>query len=133
MANGNPVEHYDGEPNQSYEEDIRRYMQRMYSGWDHKSNEENFLQDWSITRAEDFSRKFPFAMHRFNDNCYTKKDWEVAVVPGAVRNRNTPAEPSRPPRTGGFVVSGANIRTRSDPKTSAEDIQLAKVIIYYLV
>ena len=128
VATRGVVEHYDGEPNQSYEEDIKKYMQRMFSGWDFNSREANFLQDWSNTRAEDFSKKFPFALHRYNDVCFTKKDWDASVVPGAVRARNTPATPTLPDRTGGCVVTGANIRTRSDPRTSAEDLRLAKVI-----
>ena len=127
VATKGAVGHYDGEPNQAYEEDIKKYMNRMFSGWDHQSDSSNYLQDWSVTRAADYEAKFPFSIHRYNDQCYTKKEWDHAVVPGAVKYYNTPADKNPPTVTGGFIVTGANIRTKSDPRTSAEEIRLAKV------
>ena len=129
IATNGAVGHYDGEPNQSYEEDICKYMARTFGGWDHQSSEHNFLQDWSTTRPRDYNTKFPFSIHRFGEYCYSKKDVapENKVVPGAIQTRNTPASQVPLDRTGGFVVSGANIRTKSDPRTPAEELKVAKV------
>ena len=129
VATNGALGHYDGEPNQSYEEDIRKYMNRMFDGWDHQSEEYNYLQDWSTSKPRDYTTKFPFSTHRFKDKCYSKKEINPAnkVVPGAVRAHNTPASEVPPDRTAGFIVAGANIRTKSDPRTSAEDLKVAKV------
>ena len=129
VATNGAVGHYDGEPNQAYEEQLKQFMARMFQGWDHQSTELNYLQDWSTTRPDDFTKKFPFAIHRYNDVCFTKKEIEEQhlVQPGVIEARNTPAKADQPIRPGGFVVSGAKIRTKSDPRTSTEDLKLAKV------
>ena len=131
VATKGSVDHYDGEPNQAYQEDIKKFMARTFSGWDHQpESTSTFLQDWSTTRGTDFNKKFPFAIHRFDDKCFTKKEWECAVMPGAIEHWNTPAKSQPANLTGGWVVAGANIRTKSDPRTSAEEIRLAKVSVF---
>ena len=128
VATDGAIGHYDGEPNPEYFESIQSFMNKTFSGWDHQPKEPKaFLQDYSTTRSDDFEAKFPFVIHRFGDVCYTKKETDTYVIPGAVQARNTPAGAEPPNRTSGFIVSGANIRTKGDPRTSAEDLRLAKL------
>ena len=74
MATNGKTDHFDGEPDQQYFEDIQKYMQRMFSGWDCDVDQsESFLQRWSPTISEDYRKKFPFSTERFGVPCYTKK------------------------------------------------------------
>ena len=132
VATNGPVGHYDGEPDRAYGEHIKSFMERTFGGWDHNSMDQTYLQDWSTTRPRDYELKFPFSIHRYDDQCYTKKEIEEEnlVLPGAIRANNTPGSEEPPNRTGGFIVAGANIRTRSDPRTSAEDLKVAKVNLF---
>lgn len=135
IATNGPVGHYDGEPDRSYDEHIKEYMKRMFGGWDHDSTDINYLQEWSTSRAKDYEQKFPFSIHRFGVQCYTKKEIaeENLVHSGAIRASNTPASDQPPNRTGGCIVAGANIRTKSDPRTSTEDLKVAKVNLSHCI
>ena len=122
------MERFDGDPDQSYLEDITAHMNRTFSGWDHFPTRYNFLQSGTPSRNYDYTRKFPFSIHRFNERVYSRKNDPNRRVaqPGVVASVNTPST-SRPVVLGGQVVSNAKTVPNNDPRKSEQELQVAKV------
>ena len=128
VANNGTLERFDGDPDLDYLEDIKRHMKRVFSGWDCKTSGPHFLQHTSPDRAQDFEKKFPFAIQRLEDKCYTRasmRNKEYATS-GVVQSRNTPIS-SRPDVRGSTIVSNVRTNVNSDPRRSQEEIRLAQV------
>ena len=62
-----PVDHFDGEPQQQYLDDIKEYMQPIFASYQlsnrakylHRYKNPNFNEEWAT--------KFPYASHRFKE------------------------------------------------------------------
>ena len=127
-ATSGAVERFDGDPDQSYLEDINAFMNRTFGGWDHYPDRYNFLQSGTPSRGYDYQRKFPFSTHRFNERCYSRKNDPNRKVAqhGAVSYFNSPST-SRPEVYGSQVVANAKTTLNNDPRQSEQELQVAKV------
>ena len=127
-ATSGNIDHFDGDPDLDYLQDVRQYMQRMFDGWDYQPNDRDFLQKRSGRQSQDFEKKFPFAIHRLQSRMYgsdrnKKREW---VASGTVDTKNTPVT-NRPDVHGSSIVTGVKTITRSDPRRSEEQLRLARV------
>ena len=60
-----PVDHYDGEPQQPYIDDIKRHMEKVFKSYQ-ISNRDRYLHRFKNSNFDDeWKTKFPFASHRF--------------------------------------------------------------------
>ena len=60
-----PLDHFDGEPQQQYFDDIKGYMKDVFKSY-HISNRDRYLHRFKNANFDDEWRlKFPFASHRF--------------------------------------------------------------------
>ena len=129
VATNGQVNHFDGEPDQLYFEDIHRIMKKTFDAWDVRPDADDYLQLGSPNLTMDFKRKFPFASVRFDQNCFSRKEIEddSRVSRGHVRYWNSPADVRRPERFGSLGVTQTNRLPRNDPQRSAEELRLAQV------
>ena len=133
-ATSGNIDHFDGDPDLDYLTDVKKFMQRMFDGWDYSSTDREFLQFRSPTLAQDLGKKFPFMIHRLHDKSYhakkkgpkgpNDKSW---VRPGAAQALNTPVTRRPQNVTGSSIVNNIRTVTRSDPRRSQDELRMAQV------
>ena len=135
VATNGQVNRFDGEPDQLYFEDIQNHMARTFSGWDTRRDADDYLQTDSPNLAKDFRRKFPFASERFDQQCFSRKefDQESRISRGHVKYWNSPADAQGVTKLGSLGVSQTSRQARSDPRRSEEELRLAQVSFYLKV
>ena len=124
------LDHFDGQPDQFYLEDIQKIMAKTFRSWDTQPNFEYCPDLRSANLAYFWRNKFPFAIQKFEERCYTIKDKDPGTFqPGTVRTENSPAPtPAHPERTlGSTIVATTAARPKADPRRSEETIRLANV------
>ena len=124
------LEHFDGQPDQAYLEDIQKVMTKTFRSWDTKPNFDFCPDIKSANMAYFWRNKFPFAIQKFEDNCYTQKAKDPGVFrPGTVKAQNSPAPPSAHPDRvlGSTIVATTAAKPKADPRRSEESIRLANV------
>ena len=73
VAKDLPLDHYDGEPQSQYLDDIKTYMDPILKS-QFTSNRTNFLFRQNNDSFEvDWQRKFPYASHRFGEHNAVRK------------------------------------------------------------
>lgn len=130
------LEHFDGQPDQAYLEDIQKVMTKTFRSWDTKPNFTVCPDLKSANLAYFWRNKFPFAIQKFDERCYTQKEKDPSWFrPGTVKEKNSPApQPAHPERTlGSSIVATTAARPKADPRRSEETIRLANVSFYVLI
>ena len=65
VATDGPINHYDGDTDESFVDDIKTYMaQILVSQRPNNQRKTNFLVRWDNDFDEDWAQKFPYASHR---------------------------------------------------------------------
>lgn len=130
VATDGPLDRFDGEPDESYLEDVKKFMKKTFRGWDCNPDRASFLQPTSRYLADDYKNKFPFSIQRLTESCFSRKPIPAKNRSrshiGAVEQSNTQVT-TRPNALGTAVVAGAKAKQRSDPRRTTEELQMAKV------
>ena len=128
VATDGQLDRFDGMPDYTYHEEIKTYMAKIFQGWDKTPEAFTWLQLETPNHAQDFRKKFPFAVERLDQRCFKRKDVVKIKVQGGVVNRyNSPALNHRAPE-GSQSVTAANRPVRQDPRRTAEELRQAQVI-----
>lgn len=62
-----PLDHYDGEPQQQFLDDIKEYMKPVFDAY-HQSNRDRYLHRFKNQEFDnEWKLKFPYASHRFHE------------------------------------------------------------------
>ena len=68
VATDGPVNHFDGDVDESFMDDIKRFMKPVLASLKPKNQrKENFLARWENEFEEDWMQKFPYASHRIRE------------------------------------------------------------------
>ena len=62
-----PVDHFDGEPQQQYLDDIKEYMGPIFESYQLSSKDRYLHRFKNPNFNEEWAKKFPYASHRFHE------------------------------------------------------------------
>ena len=117
---------------QAYMEDISNMMQKTFDAWDFPipNDEEDSLRHHDPEFIPFFEGKYPFAHHRLDQHCWTRKNQNRPTVKsGSMKIWNTPAKVLDEDTAAGSKVSASTSRKiQPDTRRSQEEIRLAQVI-----
>ena len=123
------MDFYDGEEDPQYIADVKAFMAKTIAGWNAGADDEDSLQWYSETCAEDFKKKFPFTISRFDERCSMDKEKvEYVKIPRNSFTQSTEqAAKVTHGRGGTTIISKTRVKPTIDPRTSSEDLRVAQV------
>ena len=129
IANEGKLDRFDGDEDPQYIADIKAFMKKTFDGWQSGGQDEDYLQWYADSVAEDFQAKFPFTISRFDEKCSMDKDRANYVnIPKNALGESTQRNANVKHNRGGTtIVSRARVIPTKDPRTSAEDLRTAQV------